>query len=234
MKDITYNKDILAVLNDISKSLTKEFIIRKIDDKLSIKVNEKSLSILVDFSTPVNSFDFESETIAFAEGVFADFYKFFNLFDKPSLKQDANKLILKEGKQTIKFSPSNPEIIKNEFKSVKKLPDLTASISVTREQFKSISKMINMLDAGEVQFLGNGKILNIVIGNDASENETTLSFDLENELDKEVNISLNTLVFKNAPDLDYTINIFEKANLFNFVSVNENFTLNLFTGMKIA
>lgn len=233
MHDINYNKSLLALLNDISKSLTKEFIIRKVDDNLSIKVNEKSLSIFVDFTTPITNFDFEGDVLGFSEGVFSEFYKFFNLFDKPNLYQDGNKLILKENKQTIKFSPSNPEIIKNEFKGINKLPDPVASIPVSREQFKNIAKMINMLDADEVKFVGVGRSIKVVIDNKINENGSSTTFELDKDLAKKVDISLNTLIFKNAPDLDYVINIVEEANLFHFSSVNENFTLNLFTGIKV-
>ncbi len=104
MKDITYNKEVLQVLKTLSSSLVKEFIIRKVnDDKLSIKVNEKSLGIFVDFTTPIDSFNFESDSLGFSEGVYSEFYKFFNLFNKPTIKQDANKLIMKENNQTINF-----------------------------------------------------------------------------------------------------------------------------------
>jgi hypothetical protein len=232
MKDIAYNKEILEVLKDLSDSLIKQFKINKIEDNLSIRVKENSLGIMVDFSTPVSNFDFEGIQIGFAENVYSEFYKFFDLFKNPSLTQDGNKLIMKENKQTIKFSPSNPEIIDNEFKSIKGLPESVVSFNLNVEQFSYIKKMIKMIGASVVNFSSkkDSQFLKINIENDVNKNDSSILIDLEEPTKEDVDIDLNTTIFKSGLPLKYVVNIIPKAKMFTFSSVNENFNLNLYTG----
>ena len=234
MKDITYNREVLQAIKSISSTLSKQFIIRKIDNQISIKKNEKGIGMYVDFTSPVENFDFEGDVLAFADDVYADFYKYYNLFKNPTIKQDAKKLIIKEDKQTIKFSPSNPDIISNEFNGVKNLPTPTVTFNLPAEQFSYLEKMIKMVGCEEVTMTVKGKELSISLNNNVNENSSDMTIELDEEIKKDLKFTIPVTIFSVAPDFNYVVNIIPEAKMFHFSSVNELFTLNVYTGIKIS
>ncbi len=228
MKDITYNKDILDLIKKLSK-LTKQFVISKEDDNVAIKVNcEKS--VFVELTTPKANFDFDGESIAFVEGSYNKFYDFFSSYKKPVLKQDQNKLVIVDGTSSIKYLLSDPAIIKNTFKGTRKLPEATVTFALTKEQFSKIKDMIHMINTENVVFKASGDKVVISVVNEVTNNSFNLEIPLEKETKEILEVPLKSTIFDNAPDLAYEINIIQ--NLFHFKSVNEQFTLNLYTGMK--
>jgi len=228
MKDITYNKDILDLIKKLTK-LTKQFVITKENDEVSIKVNCDK-SIFVNLVFPVVNFDFEGDKIGFVEGAYPKFYEFFSSFKKPNMSQDENKLIIRDGNASIKFLLSDPEIIKNGFSGMKKLPDPNVSFTLSKEQFAYIKNMIQMINTENVSFDISEKSVVLSVINDITSNSYDFKIDLEHETKKDLNISLKSTIFMTAPELEYTIDIHE--GLFCFRSVNENFVLNLYTGKR--
>jgi hypothetical protein len=228
MKEITYDKDILDLVKKLTK-LTKQFQITKENDEVSIRVNCDK-SVFVDLTFPAKNFDFDGEKIGFVEGAYQKFYEFFSTFKKPSLSQDENKLILRDGNASIKFLLSDPDIIKNGFKGTKKLPDPSVSFKLTKDEFSYIRNMIGMINTENVNFKVTDKSVIISVVNEVTDNSYDFKIDLEYESKEDLDITLKSTIFNTAPELEYTINITQ--GLFHFQSVNEKFTLNLYTGKK--
>lgn len=228
MKDITYNKEILDLIKKLTK-LTKQFRISKDEENISIRVNcEKS--ILVELVSPKKNFDFDGDLIGFVEGSYNKFYDFFSAFKNPTLKQNENKLIISDGNNNIKYSLSDPEIIKNSFKDTKQLPKSMASFKITKDQFSYIKDMIHRVGTDNVVFKANGSEVTISVINNVSGNSYDMLLPLNNEIKDILEIPLKSTIFESAPELEYEVNIIQ--NLFHFKSVDENFTLNLYTGIK--
>lgn len=229
MKEITYNKEVLEILKHLSKNLLKSLLLKKENDKVSIRM--KAPSIYIDLNTPVDNFNFDGEQIAFYDGVYDKFYQFFDCFKNPSLFQNEHDLVLKEGKNSIKFRVSDPELIeeRNLFKVLKKLPESVVKISLDKDQFTSIKRMIKMVSTEDITFKIKGDKVVVSVENDKTKNSYDYEIDLEEAVNEEVEMTIKTTVFDSAPELNYEVTI-TKVGLFHFKSINEHFELNLYTG----
>lgn len=230
MKEVSYSKDILDLIKKLTK-LTKQFRITKEESTISIRVAcEKSM--YVDFSSPVSNFDFEGHEIGFVENSFSKFHEFWSCFKKPILKQDQNKMIIQDGKSSIKYLLSDPDIIKNSFKGLKQLPNPVTSFKLSKDDFTHIRSMIQMIKSDNVIFKVNKTEIIVSVVNDITGNCYDHTISIEKEPTEIMEIPLKTTIFEAAPELEYEIIIYSGA--FNFKSVNDNFTLSLFTGMKTS
>lgn len=228
MKEVSYNKDILDVIKKLTK-LTKQFKMTKEDSKVAIKVScEKS--VFVDFSTPVSNFDFDGDEIGFVENSYNKFYEFFSCFKKPVLKQEQNKIVIQDGNSSIKYLLSDPEIIKNGFKGAKQFPTPIVKFMLSKDNFSYIGDMIKMIASDNVVFKVNKKDVTISVLNEITGNSYDHVVPLDTEPSEMMEIPLKTTIFDLAPTLEYEVNII--TGMFHFKSVNENFTLNLYTGMR--
>ncbi len=234
MKEIVYNKEIFEVIDKLSEHLLKSVLLKKDENNVSVKM--KATSVFVELTTPISNFDFEGDVLAFAEGVYEKYFKFFNCFKNPSLTQNENTLTLKEGKNVIKFRVSDPELIEEKqlFNGLKKQPESVTKINLDMDQFQSIRQMIKMIsskDSEDVTFNVKKKVVVITVANPNTKNSYDFQIDLEEEATEEVEFSIKANIFNYAPKLNYEVNI-TKTGFFIFKSVNENFELNLYTGMK--
>ena len=87
-----------------------------------------------------------------------------------------------------------------------------------------------MISTDNVVFKINGSNATVSVINEVSSNSYDIVLPLDNEVKDILEIPLKATIFGSAPELEYEVSIIQ--NLFHFKSVNENFTLNLYTGMK--
>lgn len=231
MKELTYNKEFLVTIHKMKDILTN-ILVKKADGRVFIKMKTDK-SIYVDLNTDASNFDFDGEALCFMEGVFDKFYKFFNCFKNPTISQSEKDLVIREGKNSIKFRVSDPDLINDDklFNGMKKTPPSIIMVSLSKEQFSNIKSMIKMVESEDVKFkIMKDKIV-VSVANDNTKNSYNFEIDLDKEPSEETEIEIKSTVFESAPELDYEVNITE-VGIFHFKAVTEVFELNLYTGLK--
>jgi hypothetical protein len=199
---IKYSKQFLSLVNSLTP-INDSVIIDKAEDKIRISRSNPSCSIFYILEANLDSFNFESEKLAFYN--FPEFFQLLNVFDDPKINIDENKVIIANDKSKIRYIISDPETIKAGPKGVN-FPEIDIKMTLETSEIKNLKKMISLLGSKYVKFSASEKNINFKCFNENHDNSYDKDFVLENE-SKTFELKISSDVFTLIPDNNYCLEI---------------------------
>jgi len=141
--EITFKKDVLSLIKDLTV-ISNSVVLNKSEDSIIISQGNSCESLGFILKTPLNSFSFTGEKVAFYD--FREFYQLLDVFQNPTLVEDGRHIIMSDQTTKINYLLSEEDTIECgptniDFGS----PD--ASIDIDSSVLNDIRKMLNAMFA---------------------------------------------------------------------------------------
>lgn len=228
VKEITYNKDCLNLINSLS-NISEKVLVEKTEEGQFIKIDgkNKDTTVAYKFNAPVVDFNFDGDTIGFYD--FPEFFTLVSEFDEPVITQvNDDKVQISKGKAKLSYHLADEEAIKKPFQKIK-FEDPDAVFTLTEANFAKISSMIGKLKAENVSIIIEDNEVRLRLFTGGRDNEFEETFEISDSSGEEFEITLTNEIFTLAPKGDYTISVKEEGIVqFNYEN-EDGFDLKLFT-----
>ena len=229
MKEITFNKEVLEIVNRIGE-LKSEILFLKENDSVVFRQRGEG-SIYTHFKTNLNNFDFEGDSLAFID--YRNFYKFLKLFKEPKLKQNENKLVIYDSKSKLNYCVSDPRvIIKSTFETIT-LPQSDINFLMGEADFNGINQLIKLVGGDNVRFTFEGNSAFVTLFKDGYDNSYERTIDINTNVKDKIEIEMKSSFFELAPCLPYNVNVVFKGSdnktVFDFGFDNGLYSVNFYT-----
>jgi len=205
-QNVKYNKEILEMVKNLTPINNSVVIEKDVSTSKSIVINatNPTTTIAYKFLAPVDSFAFDGEEIAFYD--FSEFFQLFSYFKNPELQQNTNQLLISSGKSKINYLLSDTEVIKKGPKKVAfSNPDV--SFQITSEDVTELEKIINLINAENVNISVKGNKATFKLYNSAHENSFQKEFKIENASQSTIDLNFSSEVFALLPKESYKLEI---------------------------
>jgi hypothetical protein len=218
--NLTYNKDFLSLLNELS-SINESIIIKKSEsgDAIVVQRANNAKSVAYRLIANKNLFDFSGDSIAFYK--FPEFYQLNSCFNSTNIEQTEDRLILSNDEESLMKGPS-----KINFEN----PD--ASFELKASDLKQLKKMIGLLTTKNMKILCNSSTsehITMNLYNNNHDNSFSKNYITSLMLnDTNIEYSISTDIITLIPDSDYTVDI-KKEGIVRFLMKRENISLEIFT-----
>lgn len=220
MKTVNFDKNALKIIADLSKIVkTKDgntpIKIVKDAEGIHVKAANGSKTILFTVDAPTSAFDFEGTEICFYN--YGEFYDYFNLFDAPIISQDlinegeseeAEAVIITQGKKKINYPLSDAEVIKGSLKKVAwEEPDTYFDFGA--DQLVHLKKVIGLLGDknNNISFNFDGDEVHVKAKTSINNNSFEDSYAVSSPVEEEFKITISDEVFKYLLSVDYRVEV---------------------------
>ena len=209
--DVKYNKEVLSLINELTKINTKLLI-----EKEEVDKKEEPKKILIDgknadttiaykFSTDIENFTFDGEEVAFYD--FSEFYELFDVLETPKVVQINNdKFEIKKNKTKITYFISDSEAVGSGFSEINfQDPDFTFVVS--EEQLKDLRKMITLIQADTITISIEKGQVNVKLSSGEKNNSYETQFETEDDCKEDFSVTTETDAWEKIPEGTYDIQV---------------------------
>ncbi|MFW6272861.1 MAG: hypothetical protein ACOC2U_03680 [bacterium] len=223
-KDVKFDREFLNLVQNLTKINSSILFERSDDNGVIIKRKNPAGSIAYILSASEDSFDFDEEEIAFYN--FPEFAQMLSVFKSPNIKQDENRLVISENKSKIKYVVTDPEIISRGPNKVN-FGDADATMVIDRDLLKEIRSMIGILDSENIKLKISDNNITVVCYNSNHDNQWENTYDIENSLGKDFELTIKSEVFVHIPDGNYKMEL-KEAGIVKFAYQSDIVNLDIF------
>jgi hypothetical protein len=237
-----YNRKFFSVLREMSR-FYPQFVINKEGDQLVTRQQTEDTGIHYIIKAPENYFQFLSKQVAFYN--YPEFYQFFDLFEKPVMSFDGNKIILEGDGTKAEYFFSNFEsckdsVSKEELDKKWKEPEVGFLMTATDLDFivKASSLFTSDEKRKKIRVSGNNKEVNIELVNQ-NINPKKQTYDKTfskkfavkelKEFSGDYKFIIDADFFINCPKRDYAIEI-KKSGFVRSSFKEDDISVDIFTG----
>lgn len=233
MKTVAYDRNALKVIADLSKIVkTKDqntpIKIVKDDEGIHVKAANGPKTILFTVDAPSSAFDFEGTELCFYN--YSEFYDYFSLFENPIIAQgvinedeadEAEALVLTQGKRKINYPLSDAEVIKGAIKKVA-WEDPDTYFDFSGEQLTHLKKVIGLLGDknNNISFTFDGDNVNVKAKTNLNNNSFEDSYDLADPVSEEFTVTISDEVFKFLLNVNYRVEVKSEGLIRFFFETN--------------
>lgn len=218
---VKYDNKVLSLLKNLSE-INKKITIEKSEDGNSIMIHSRnpSNSVAYNFKAPINTFNFEGDTISFF--AYNEFYQLFSVHDEPSIHQTVNTLEIKKDRAKLKYFLAEKDALKiEEEHDYIKFRNSKASFILSSEKLKKFKTMVNLIKGEDLKFTVKDNKLLINLFYEENHPSYEEEFDLEESVSDDFTLNVTADIIKFIPENDYKIDL-NPDGIIKFGYINDN------------